>query len=662
MEIGETRTRDFITQELLTPDGSAIQLMASLNGDMHNARDFTQLSSVGNIIAQSFETMELNASTMVDVLAPTATLNGDLMVTDGNVVVEGSLTAHNVMARSTMLVMGDLEQMGNTVSLLSDNVEIEDPVLLLNGNIMVSGMNAGFCVDRYQPESDTPVGDVIEDTAYETGNALNGATNAIFLDPPEVRPDGFYNDWFVYLSGGTGSGQVRKINSYLDGNGIAYVNTDFTIAPDNTSCYELYPCKCVVMQWNEAEDVWEFGCTPTADSDIVATVDVEINDIELEEDVIVGGQVVEPVPCGSITPTAADTAPDGWLMADGTQYNVVDFPDLYGVIGNTYGGDEGTVFNVPDLCGRVAYGMDPAIPSFDTLGNVGGVSETVLTMDHLAPHAHTITTATDPATDLQHSHATDTTVSNTTSPANPTGTIDRASNSVTGYVLPDPTPLQHSHTWNTAAPLPVPHTHAWPTPTAGTINSTSGSVSNTNVSLPFNSTSIPGGTHPHPNKAFKTYIAGTSGPINLPVPQGGGQQAPQRVSRGGPTPSGAANITVSPNTHLHPYYINYTSTAHAHNFPHTHNFVVNAANQASVSVPFPHSHPSVNQTTVSHAHNHSVDTSHTHAFSESKQTSDGNTAFSLSHAHAAVASQSTGGGAPIVTLSPYLVLNYMIKT
>lgn len=53
------------------------------------------------------------------------------------------------------------------------------------------------------------------------------------------------------------------------------------------------------------------------------------------------------VPTGTVLAFAGATAPDGFLLCDGTSYPVADYPALYAVIGNVYGGDE-TAFNVPD--------------------------------------------------------------------------------------------------------------------------------------------------------------------------------------------------------------------------------------------------------------------------------------------------------------------------
>lgn len=61
------------------------------------------------------------------------------------------------------------------------------------------------------------------------------------------------------------------------------------------------------------------------------------------------------VPPGSIQAYLGDTAPEGWLVCDGSQVNVADHPSLYEIIGNRYGGDA-TRFNLPDLRERYLIG------------------------------------------------------------------------------------------------------------------------------------------------------------------------------------------------------------------------------------------------------------------------------------------------------------------
>lgn len=63
------------------------------------------------------------------------------------------------------------------------------------------------------------------------------------------------------------------------------------------------------------------------------------------------------VPAGTVTAYAGATPPAGYLSADGSEVNRLQYPDLFAAVGTTYGAGNGTTtFNVPDLRGRVVVG------------------------------------------------------------------------------------------------------------------------------------------------------------------------------------------------------------------------------------------------------------------------------------------------------------------
>jgi len=85
-----------------------------------------------------------------------------------------------------------------------------------------------------------------------------------------------------------------------------------------------------------------------------------------------------------------------FLPADGASLLRSDYPDLFAVIGTTYGAADGTHFNVPDLRGRVPLGegTGPGLSTY-ALGDSGGEETHVLTTGELAAHTHT---------DVGHTH------------------------------------------------------------------------------------------------------------------------------------------------------------------------------------------------------------------------------------------------------------------
>ena len=97
----------------------------------------------------------------------------------------------------------------------------------------------------------------------------------------------------------------------------------------------------------------------------------------------------DAVTIGQVAAFAGSFVPVGWRVADGSLMTIASNPDLYGLIGTTYGGDGVTTFGLPDLRGRTIVGVG-AGPGLDpvTLGESFGSSSTVLTLGQLAGHDH----------------------------------------------------------------------------------------------------------------------------------------------------------------------------------------------------------------------------------------------------------------------------------
>lgn len=81
-----------------------------------------------------------------------------------------------------------------------------------------------------------------------------------------------------------------------------------------------------------------------------------------------------------------------FLPADGASLLRSDYPDLFAVIGVTFGSVDSTHFNVPDMRGRAALGSGtgPGLSTY-AIGDTVGEETHVLTVGELANHAHSDT-------------------------------------------------------------------------------------------------------------------------------------------------------------------------------------------------------------------------------------------------------------------------------
>ena len=114
------------------------------------------------------------------------------------------------------------------------------------------------------------------------------------------------------------------------------------------------------------------------------------------------GNVVVPV--GGVIDYPVATAPSSqWHLADGTAISRAAYPDLFTLIGTTFGvGNGTTTFNLPDYRDRMSIGAGTSYAA----GATGGATTHTLTTAELPPLTHNVIDPghTHTITDPNHSH------------------------------------------------------------------------------------------------------------------------------------------------------------------------------------------------------------------------------------------------------------------
>ncbi len=97
------------------------------------------------------------------------------------------------------------------------------------------------------------------------------------------------------------------------------------------------------------------------------------------------------IPIGSLLTYAGLSAPSGWLLCEGQILPIINYSNLFNVIGSTYGGDGTTTFALPDLRGRVPVGSGQLNGNSTNYprGASGGSENRTLTVNEMPSHTHT---------------------------------------------------------------------------------------------------------------------------------------------------------------------------------------------------------------------------------------------------------------------------------
>ena len=108
---------------------------------------------------------------------------------------------------------------------------------------------------------------------------------------------------------------------------------------------------------------------------------------------------IAKIPTGSVFPYAGSSAPTYWLLCDGSEVLRSTYPELFAVIGTSFGTPPsgGSYFLLPDMRGRLPLGKDNmggtganrvTASAADSVGGFGGTESKVIPIQNLPEHEH----------------------------------------------------------------------------------------------------------------------------------------------------------------------------------------------------------------------------------------------------------------------------------
>lgn len=163
------------------------------------------------VIANSTLIGGQTASASGTITFPNATLASTTNITAGTITTSTNVTTVNGLAAGVI----------TATSIASDAI--------------TAAKIADGAIDRATFAADTGL------QTIRSGTAQAGATTTITLDASASATNDIYNDCWVYITGGTGAGQVSNITDYVGATKVADVHPHWITAPDNTSTFAILP-------------------------------------------------------------------------------------------------------------------------------------------------------------------------------------------------------------------------------------------------------------------------------------------------------------------------------------------------------------------------------------------------------------------------------------
>lgn len=200
-----------------------------------------------------------------------ANIGGDLIVssttasvssTTGCLTLKGGLgVSGNVNINGDTIISGNFTVYGQSTNLITTNTTLEDNVITLNSGPSGS-RDSGMFIQRYQTDNDTGSGDIVNDTVDISGVFGSqigiGSTSANLRGIVTSATTDYYVGWWIKITGGFASNQVRKIIAYNGTTNVASISSAWTGSnPASGDTVSLYSKAYNGIVFNESKDRFE---------------------------------------------------------------------------------------------------------------------------------------------------------------------------------------------------------------------------------------------------------------------------------------------------------------------------------------------------------------------------------------------------------------------
>lgn len=163
---------------------------------------------------------------------------------------------------------------------------------------------------------------------------------------------------------------------------------DIGVNANNTDYPKAYTRRSVAPGIGEENFSWDDF------TDLKTVKELMAENVKLRSDL----EALQPAPLGVVQLWAGSVVPEGYVLCNGQELRITDYPVLYDALGATFNtamsanGSKYTTpagyFRVPDLRGRFVVGQHDSDNDYRNCGAGGGVKAVALTEEQLPSHNH----------------------------------------------------------------------------------------------------------------------------------------------------------------------------------------------------------------------------------------------------------------------------------
>jgi len=377
----------------LTGNASTVTTNATLTGDVTSVGNATSIASgvivnadVNASAAISYSKLNLTGSILEADLAFSLATQAELDAHEADTTsVHGITNTASLVATTDTATVTNAMLAGSIVDTKLSTISTASKVS--NSATTATSSNTASTIVARDASGDFTAGTI---TAALTGNAST-ATSATSATTATTATSATTATTATNLAGGAGGSvpyqSSANTTAMLPNGTLGQVLT----SNGGTSA----PSFQTASGGNLTGDVTSVGVATTISASVV-TSNMIVDGTIVVADLAAAVQAFL-TPTATIVSYAASSAPTGWLLCSGQAVSRTTYATLFSTISTTYGvGDGSTTFNVPDLRGRAAVGLDnmggtdaTRLDLANTLGTGAGAQYHTLTTAQLASHTHT---------------------------------------------------------------------------------------------------------------------------------------------------------------------------------------------------------------------------------------------------------------------------------